>query len=105
MAHVDYLSRYPVSQVTFDPYVQEQEIYPDTYWAPAITVVEGKTQKYQDHRSYEERCSEAVMVSEKDLGSEEFFVQEPPMAPCLTNEVWWEQPHPWKSTSLTNDIW
>ena len=89
MAHVDYLSRYPVAQVTFDPYVQEQEIYPDIYWAPAITVVEEKTQNQDnDHRSYEERCSEAVIVSERDLGSEEFFVQEPPMAPCLVNEVW-----------------
>src|ERR1043165_7301800 len=63
MAHVDYLSRYPVFQVTFDPYVQEQKIYPDTYWAPTITVVEGRTRKPDnDHRTYEERCSEAVMV-------------------------------------------
>src|ERR1044072_4197787 len=35
MAHVDYLSRYLAGQVTFNPLVQEQEIYPDTYWAPA----------------------------------------------------------------------
>ena len=105
MAHVDYLSRYPVSQVTFDPNVQEQEIYPDIYWAPAITVVEGRTRNQDpDPRSYEDRCSEAVMVSERDLGSEEFFVQEPPMALRLVNEVWWEQPHSWKSTPLTNDV-
>src|ERR1043165_869966 len=98
MAYVDYLSRYLISQVTFDPCIQEQEIYPDIYWASAITVVEGRTRNQdQHHRSYEERCSETVMVSEKDLGLEEFFVQEPPMAPRRAMKASWVPPQPGKA--------
>jgi len=52
MTHVDYLSRHPVSQVTFAPF---EKVIPDTYnWQSTITIVEG-------------RKSEAITISERTL--------------------------------------
>ena len=39
MTHVDHLSRYPISQVTFAPF---EEIIPSYEWKPTITVVESR---------------------------------------------------------------
>src|ERR1044072_7507253 len=49
MAHVDYLYRHPVSQVTFAPC---EEVIPPSEWQPTITVVEGRNacSRQQDHR-------------------------------------------------------
>ena len=83
MAHIDYLSHHLVSQVTFAPF---EEVIPSIEWQPTIIVVEGRNThaKEQDHRSYEKKKSEAIVVLERDLGRETIPVYE---GPSLSTEV------------------
>ena len=82
MAHVDYLSRHPISKVTFAPF---EEVIPSQEWQPIITVVEGRDRQKEDLRTYQKRRSEAVTVLERDLGREAIPVYE---GPSLSTEVW-----------------
>src|ERR1044071_1433618 len=96
MAHVDYLSCYPIFQVTFTPF---EEIIPAPKWKPTITVVESRNsfEQRDDFWNYEKRKSEAVVVSERDLGREAIPVYE---GPPLSTEVRWQPPNLWKTPPL-----
>ena len=90
MAHVDYLSRYPIFQVTFAPF---EKIILQYELQPTITVVEGRNAhvKEQNLQFYEKRKSKAVVVSERNLRRETIPVYE---GPPLSTEVWWQPPNP-----------